>query len=207
MIAPLININSGGSVQAGFDIFGFAGGNMVLSDGASMLAGDDVWLGFGGGSSTLYLNQTTGLSSAYIVADTDATLDNEIHLNFLGRSAGGVVIDGVETFTSTAGGSGLFVGSTATPAQLGSTLLVTYGIVDTVTAAVTSTIAGSTEPTAVVEAAPVLAAAGTTSTDPAGTTAGGGEDEFGEEGDAGASADQPSEEEPAAAKKAAQCRS
>lgn len=207
MIAPLININSGGSVQAGFDIYGFAGGDMVLSDGASMRAGDDVWLGFGGGSSTLYLNQTTGLSSAYIQADTDDTYDNEVHLNFLGRSAGGVVIDGVETFTSAAGGSGLFVSSDMTPAQLGSTLLVTYGIVDTVTAAVTSAIAGSTEPTAVVEAPPVLVAADTTPAGAAGATAGGGEDEFGEEGDAGATADPSSEEEPAATKKAAQCRS
>jgi hypothetical protein len=208
LLGPVVNIDGDGSAQAGDKLYAYTATDMTLQDGAFLEADLGIYLGFGGGDSTLYLNETTGFASAYIIGNTAGTESTAIQLDFLARSSGGVVIDGVETFTSAAGGSGFFNGSHGTPAVLGSSLLVTYGVVDTVTAAVTSTVASSTAPVTTTEALPVLASTDTATSGTAGT-AGGGEDEFGDEEAPAESTDgaEASDENTATQKKAAQCRS
>jgi len=218
MIAPVIDITEDGSVQSDDKLYAYTSTDMTLTNGAFMEADFGVYLAFGGGSSTLYLNETGGYAPAYILGNTDGTESTAVHLDFLARSSGGVVIDGVETFTSMANGSGFFNTSHGTPAVLGSTLLVSYGVADAITAAVTNEVANSTEPTTTTEGAlPLTTTGDELATAPTEQTTGGGTDEFGgtaedndgegDEGQADGGSGQESDEDAAAAKKAAQCRS
>ena len=74
-------------------------------------AGNDIFIKMLGATSTLYLNDTTGLARAFIWAQAPST----IHLAFPARDSGGMVVDGVAVdplkFVSTSGGSGLFYGA------------------------------------------------------------------------------------------------
>lgn len=111
-------LSSGGSLVTWGttdDIIGVIANNMTLSDGAYLSAGRDVNLTFAGATSTL------ALDASYIRAESPDT----IYLNFMGRASGGVMIDGVETTTSS-GSSGFFNTSSMTPATLGSGLMITY---------------------------------------------------------------------------------
>ncbi|OGS90137.1 MAG: hypothetical protein A2Z95_08580 [Gallionellales bacterium GWA2_60_18] len=96
--------------------------DMRINDGSS-LTGSSVALKLEGAASTLYLNDTTGLSASTIYSAGGIALD------FLARSSAGVVIDGVETSTTTVGGSGFFLNNPpTTPALLGSGLTITYRV-------------------------------------------------------------------------------
>ena len=99
-------------------------GDIKLNNGSSIKAGNDVYLKLAGGASTLYMNEITGMPSpSYVLA----TNPNSIHIDFLSRTADGIVINGVQTATSLPGASGLFVVNTATPAVAGAGLAITYG--------------------------------------------------------------------------------
>ncbi|MDP1524263.1 MAG: filamentous hemagglutinin N-terminal domain-containing protein [Rhodocyclaceae bacterium] len=180
-----ININSGGSVISNTsNIVGFASNNITLTGGSSdgyIQAGGDIKLRMTGSSSTLYLNKLSGSAkNAYLFSDHSAGTQGAIYLDFAGRSSGGVVIDGVETTTSVANGSGLFVGNRSTPALPGAGLNLTYGVTNTSTiATITNETNNSTQTsTTLTETAPLT----TTSTDfqsPSTQTTGGDLGEFG----------------------------
>jgi filamentous hemagglutinin family protein len=217
MLAPVIDISEDGSVQSGDKLYAYTSTDMTLTNGAFMEADLGVYLAFGGGSSTLYLNETSGHAPAYILGNTDGTESVAVRLDFLARSSGGVVMDGFETFASTANGSGFFNTSHGTPAVLGSTLLVTYGLADAITAAVTNEVANSTEPTSTTESAlPLTTTGDDLAAAPTEETTGGGTDEFGgtageedgegDEGQADDGTQQESDKDAAATKKAVQCR-
>ncbi len=114
----------GSSISAGTNVTAMVTGDIRLNNGSYIRAGNDVSLTFTGPTSTLYLNDTVASSGSpsYILADVPATTT----LNFLGRSSGGVVIDGVNTLTTTVGGSGIFTVDQSTPAVEGAGLHVTY---------------------------------------------------------------------------------
>ncbi|MCF8200096.1 MAG: filamentous hemagglutinin N-terminal domain-containing protein [Sulfuritalea sp.] len=119
----IVVTGSSGSVTATTnDLYAKATNNITLSNGASMVAGRDALLQLLGSASTLYLNPTASASYSWIWAKSPST----IHMNFLSRSSGGIVIDGVETTTSVAGGSGFFVGASKAPATPGSGLQLAY---------------------------------------------------------------------------------
>jgi filamentous hemagglutinin family protein len=92
-------------------------GDISLNNGSYIEAGNDVSLSFASPTSTLSLNNLS-----YILANASLTTD----LNFLTRTSGGVLIDGVSTLTTTPTGSGIFTGSYGTPAVPGAGLNVTY---------------------------------------------------------------------------------
>lgn len=110
------------SVSAGADVWLAAVGDIRLNSGSSVVAGTDVSVTLGGATSTLYVNDTAGLPVSRVWAKSPST----IHLDFFARSTGGVVIDGMPGSTTTAGGSGFYVGATPVPASPGSGLQVAY---------------------------------------------------------------------------------
>lgn len=114
--------NSSATASSG-DIYAATDGDIRLNNGSYFDAYNDVHLLLAGSSSTLYLNDTAGMANkSYIIADPTT-----IYVDFLARSSGGVVIDGVETLSTSVGGSGFFSTNTSTPARQGSGLMVTYG--------------------------------------------------------------------------------
>lgn len=117
------NINISNSYVSGDYFFGLAGGNITLSNGGYIYAYQEAYLMLSGSTSTLTLNPVADsqMESSKIYAGSPDT----IYVDFLGRSAGGIVIDGVETTTSPgANGSGFFVNYE--PAVLGQNLIVNY---------------------------------------------------------------------------------
>ena len=208
-----VNINGSGRIIAGYGIYGFAAGDIALTNGGFMEAGYDVFLALAGSNSTLYLNKDAISSPAYILADA-AGSPGSIYLDFLGRSSGGVVIDGTPTTTSTPGGSGLFVLNHSTPATPGAGLNIYYAIAsNAVTAAVTNAINNTTQTkTEIISAAPVLQTTTTPVTDTSQPTSGGGEGEFGgndkaENGDKKSdNAKSEADDKKQAKKKVAQCK-
>ena len=110
------------SVSAGADVWLAAVGDIRLNSGSSAVAGTDVSVNLGGATSTLYVNDTAGLPVSRVWAKSPST----IYLDFYARSTGGVVIDGMPGSTTTAGGSGFYVGATPVPASEGSGLKVAY---------------------------------------------------------------------------------
>lgn len=110
------------SVSAGADVWLAAVGDIRLNSGSSAVAGTDVSVSLGGATSTLYVNDTAGLPASRVWAKSPST----IYLDFYARSTGGVVIDGMPGTTTTAGGSGFYVGATPLPASLGSGLKIAY---------------------------------------------------------------------------------
>lgn len=191
MMAGNINLTgSSGYVKSYYgDIFGVVGGDITLSDGASITAGYDVYLGLLGPTSTLYLNKTTGLAPSYIVADGYSGMPYSVNLGFPTRSSGGIVIDGIETSTSTPGGSGLFVLNHDTPATPGAGLNIYYGqtqldsgVSNTLTNTVTGTTDLNTDGGVLLPPPPPPGGTQTAGLD--GQSTGGGEGEFGgKEGD------------------------
>lgn len=115
---------NGSSVTASNSIYAYTGGDLRLNQASYLAAGYDVNLGLGGANSSLYLNDTTGYPASLIMAGAG----HATNVAFPARSAGGIVIDGAATTTSTAYGSGIFVGNHASPAATGTGLNVVYGI-------------------------------------------------------------------------------
>jgi filamentous hemagglutinin family protein len=146
------NLNStGSSIYANGDVVAVIANDIRLNNGSYIEAVNDVYLAFAGASSTLYLNDTAGMANAsYILAAPTTTT-----LNFLARSSGGVVIDGVEKTSTAVGGSGFFAGSTSTPATLGAGLVINYsgassvvnGLVNDVVSALSGIVLDTTDTT------------------------------------------------------------
>ncbi|NJD34460.1 MAG: hypothetical protein FIA96_06440 [Betaproteobacteria bacterium] len=116
-----VNAGYGGSLAAygpTSNITGIVSRDIVL-DEAHFGAGNDVALTFTGPTSTIALS-----NGGHVLANSPST----IYLDFLARSSGGVLIDGVATTTSVPGGSGFFVVNTATPAIEGAGLNLVYAI-------------------------------------------------------------------------------
>jgi hypothetical protein len=110
------------SVNAGADVWLAAVGDIRLNNGSSAVAGTDVSVTLAGAASTLYLNETAGMAASRLWAKSPST----IYLDFYSRTSGGVVIDGVPGTTTTAGGSGFYVGASPVPATPGSGLEIAY---------------------------------------------------------------------------------
>lgn len=110
------------SVSAGADVWLAAVGDIRLNSGSSAVAGTDVSVSLGSATSTLYVNDTAGLPVSRVWAKSPST----IYLDFYARGTGGVVIDGTPGSTTTAGGSGFYVGATPVPASQGSGLQIAY---------------------------------------------------------------------------------
>ncbi|MDP2826335.1 MAG: YDG domain-containing protein [Sulfuritalea sp.] len=115
------------------DISGRVAGDITLVGGARFEAGNDIKLVLADAASTLSLS-----NASHLLADSASSLPTSIYLDFPARSSGGVMIDGVETSRSAVGGSGLFVGTLATPATAGAGLHLTYVPVATVVTAMDS---------------------------------------------------------------------
>jgi hypothetical protein len=96
--------------------------NITLSNGAYIEGGTDVKLALNGSASMLTLNPVSGQTPSYIWAHSP----NTIYLAFPLLASGGVMIDGRETIETLAGGSGLFVGTSMTPARDGFGLSLAY---------------------------------------------------------------------------------
>jgi hypothetical protein len=109
-------------ISAGTDITAKVAGDIRWNDDSHMFGSNDVFLTLSGGSSTVYLNDTAGLPSSTI----EAGLPTTVHLNFLGRSSGGVVIDGVDTTTTVDGGSGFYANGLPATTASGGGLVITY---------------------------------------------------------------------------------
>lgn len=101
-------------------------GDIVLNNGVMVESGNDTILNLQGPTSTLYLNKTAGLNASKIISDIATGVPATTHLNFLLNTGGGVVIDGANTATTTAGGSGFYVLNSSTPATEGKGLSVMY---------------------------------------------------------------------------------
>jgi hypothetical protein len=101
------------------DVSGLVTGNIALDNGAYFRAGHDIDLTLRGSDSTLSLS-----NGGHLLAGIPLT----IHLDFQGRTSGGIKIDGVETTTSVLGGSGMFVvvDGNIVPARLGAGLELAY---------------------------------------------------------------------------------
>ncbi|HEX5392246.1 MAG TPA: filamentous hemagglutinin N-terminal domain-containing protein [Rhodocyclaceae bacterium] len=103
-----------------------ATGDIVLNDGTTVAAGNDVTFNLNGSASKLYLNDTAGLATVKVISDIATQVPATTHLNFLLNPSGGVVIDGANTTTTTAGGSGFYVLNSSTPASAGYGLAIVY---------------------------------------------------------------------------------
>jgi filamentous hemagglutinin family protein len=108
------------------DVRGIFLGHVTLNDGAHIKAPvGDVKLAFLGADSTLYLNDAPGYSNpSYIMASPST-----VNLAFTNRDSGGIVIDGSETATTVAGGSGFYTGGppgVGTPLAKGAGLVIAY---------------------------------------------------------------------------------
>jgi hypothetical protein len=105
------------------NISGLVSGSVTLKNGAYFSAGNDIELVLAGGDSTVSLS-----NGSHFLADYETRAPRTIFLDFLTRSSGGVMIDGVATTTSLPGGSGFFVTSHDTPAKTtaGGGLEITY---------------------------------------------------------------------------------
>ena len=183
---------TGSSIQSSAgNIYGAVSSDIRMNNGATISSGYNVFLALLGTNATIYLNDTAGLSASYIQSGGASAT----YIDFLSRSSGGVFIDGVETTTSVANGSGFFRGNHSTPATLGAGLDVWYAlsVIDpVVTGAVTAAITDSTTSastsdtsTSTSDIPPPTITTTTTSGDSGsltllGTqTVGGGTDEFG----------------------------
>jgi hypothetical protein len=115
------------TVSADHDISAAVTGDMRFN-ASGFTAGNDIFIKMLGATSTLYLNDATGLARAFIWAQAPST----IHLAFPARDSGGMVVDGVAVdplkFVPTSGGSGLFYGAAMLPATPGAGLELAYGI-------------------------------------------------------------------------------
>jgi hypothetical protein len=167
----------------GPDAFLFAGGDIRVNNGSLVYAtSDSVYLGLLGSDSTLYINDTTGMSASKIHAYSPST----INIGFLSRSSGGIVIDGTETTTTVAGGSGFYVGASPVPATPGNGLQIAYASVMTDLCASSPDLCNPKPPndSPIDEPPPTFEIVGPGGTQPGsggGSTAGGTEGSFGGE--------------------------
>ncbi|HET6719768.1 MAG TPA: hypothetical protein VFH22_08980, partial [Rhodocyclaceae bacterium] len=133
--AGAITLDNGASIvgdNANSTVKLSAATNISLSNGSGIVSGNDVYLSLQGSTAALMLN-----GSSFVLADKLSTPGQTIYLDFLGRSSGGIVIDGVETSSWSVGGSGLFTGNLSTIATLGFGLVTNYvGGVDPVASAI-----------------------------------------------------------------------
>jgi hypothetical protein len=189
------NASYGGAIWAGYgqsvpyfpDASIAVGGNLKLNNGAYIKAANDVYLDLMGSASTLVLNDgTVGYSPSYIMSDIGTGVVGTTHLSFLGRSTGGVVINGIETTTTVVGGSGFFAVNSSTPATAGAGLQVTYSATNQDLCAISPDLCNPKPPadTPIDEPPPTFEIVGPGGTQPGsggGSTAGGTEGSFGGE--------------------------
>ncbi|MCJ7837760.1 MAG: hypothetical protein MUP61_00915, partial [Burkholderiales bacterium] len=114
------------TVSADHDISAAVTGDLRLNS-SGFTAGNDIFINMLGATSTLYLNEVSGLQEAsFLWAQAPST----IFLTYSARESGGLVVDGVATdaftYVSTAGGSGLFYGPEKHPAVPGDGLQLTF---------------------------------------------------------------------------------
>jgi hypothetical protein len=106
-------------------ITGIVGKELRINNGSGIYAGDDVRLRFLRHDAMLYLNDTAGGPSSKIASDSVAPLGTT-YISFRDRATGGIVIDGVATSATLAGGSGFYWGDPLQLALPGSGLEVSY---------------------------------------------------------------------------------
>jgi hypothetical protein len=112
--------------------------DIVLNNGSSIEASNDVILTLNNANSMLVLNESASMAPSFIWSDVPQAQVATTIVNFTTRTSGGIFIDGVET-TSTSGSacapnsvsclpitSGCFGGQSATPCALGLGLEVNY---------------------------------------------------------------------------------
>lgn len=119
-----ITVTNGGSVSNTGGVNNInvsAGGNLAVSYGGGIMAGDDVVLELTGAASEIRLDQ-----GGKIVADMATGVPATIYADFTTRPSGGIFINGVETTTAATDGTGFFVVNTSTPATDGAGLKRTY---------------------------------------------------------------------------------
>ncbi|WP_165904798.1 two-partner secretion domain-containing protein [Sulfurisoma sediminicola] len=122
-----ISIGAGGYVDAGNNaslttIFG----DIVLEDGAQVLATNHVYLDLFGGASRVVLNGKPDNPNPSTILAAYAGGPGRVNIAFQNRASGGIIIDGVETDTTEVGHSGFFVNGE--PAVLGLGLNLFYGL-------------------------------------------------------------------------------
>jgi filamentous hemagglutinin family protein len=110
------------AVNANFN----ASGNISLTGGSYIEAGDDVRIQLSGQSSTLSLSD-----HSYVLSDAITQVPATTHVTFTNSTTGGIYLDGVLTSTTTTGQSGFYVLDTNTPALPGSGLDLIYANVTT----------------------------------------------------------------------------
>jgi filamentous hemagglutinin family protein len=150
------NAGHGGEIWAGHgqlsppfaDASIAVGGNLTLNNGAHINAANDVFIDMLGASSVLALNTGAG-GASYVLSDIGTGVVGTAYLSFLGRSTGGVLLDGVATTTTRVGGSGFYALNLSTPATPGAGLMIDYGAGgggdDSIAAQLVSTIQKSVE--------------------------------------------------------------
>lgn len=127
IVANDMEILNGGGVRTGQGNLNAAiGDHLLLRNGAVLAAGDDVRLVLAGADAKLMLNDVGGLSPARIEADNFTRIAATVYVDFLGRSDGGVLIDGVESTTTVPGSSGFY--NAGSPALDSSGLKIVYGL-------------------------------------------------------------------------------
>jgi hypothetical protein len=128
-----LGLVNGGHIWAGYtqmtapfaDASIAVGGNLALNNGSHINAANDIFIDMLGANSVLALNGGPG-GASYILSDIGTGIMATTHLAFLNRSAGGVLIDGVETTMTTYPGSGFYAIDTNTPALPGAGLEINY---------------------------------------------------------------------------------
>ncbi|MCM2308406.1 MAG: YDG domain-containing protein, partial [Sulfuritalea sp.] len=129
-------MGNGGYIHGGYnnsvpypDVRILVGGSLKLNNGAHVDASNDAFIGLQGAQSMLVLNDgTPGQTPSYVLSDRGTGVPSTTYLNFLNRSSGGIVIDGVETTATVPGGSGFYLVNTGTPAVPGSGLAISYAV-------------------------------------------------------------------------------
>jgi filamentous hemagglutinin family protein len=119
-IANQVNLNSSAAQLNGENVEGVVGDSIKMTGGASIVAVQEVSLGFLSAGSLLDMS-----AGSKVEAQSPQT----IYLDFLARTSGGVMLDGVQAAGSytNALGTGLYAGGA--PAILGTNLFITYGVI------------------------------------------------------------------------------
>ncbi len=119
----------GYGVSAGNVEMVISGGDLIMNNGSSIVAGNDVILTLTGANAQVVLNESANMygGPSTILSDVVTLVPATTIINFLGRSSGGVVIDGEQTTTTLVGGSGCFTVDYSTACLLGSSLEINYG--------------------------------------------------------------------------------
>ena len=128
VIAGSVMLDNNSYLESGVNTSVTSAGDIRLNNGSYIL-GNDIQLNLAGSTSTLFLNEAPGASPSTIGAISPDT----IYLNYLGRSSGGLVVDGrtiddARVFRTEDGGSGFY--ANGLPAFSGAGLEVTYRDID-----------------------------------------------------------------------------